>query len=192
MNRHAHKSQPTHGPRKLKVATVSLAGCFGCHMSFLDIDERLLELLEHVEFDRSPLTDIKTIGKCDIGLIEGGLCNAENVQVLREFRSHCKTLVAVGACAINGGLPAQRNQRDVGQMLRDVYVTHTGAVKGSQVPNDPELPLPLNQVHPIHEVVHVDYFLPGCPPSADAIWSFLTDLLAGRTPQLPQSLIHYD
>ncbi|MCM2342708.1 NADP oxidoreductase [Rhodoferax sp.] len=183
---------PLHTPRKLKVATVSLAGCFGCHMSLLDIDERLLELLEHVEFDRSPLTDIKTIGRCDIGLIEGGLCNAENVQVLREFRAHCKTLVAVGACAINGGLPAQRNQRDVGLMLCEVYCSHSGTVAGSQVPNDPELPLPLNHVHPIHEVVHVDYFLPGCPPSADAIWSFLTDLLAGRTPQLGHGLIHYD
>jgi NAD-reducing hydrogenase small subunit len=187
-----HGDLPLHAPRKLKMATVSLAGCFGCHMSFLDIDERLLELLEHVEFDRSPLTDIKTIGRCDIGLIEGGLCNAENVQVLREFRAHCKTLVAVGACAINGGLPAQRNQRDVGQMLVDVYCSHSGTVSGCQVPNDPELPLPLNHVHPIHEVVHVDYFLPGCPPSADAIWSFLTDLLAGRTPQLGHGLIHYD
>ena len=182
-----------HAPRKLKLATVSLAGCFGCHMSFLDIDERILQLVELVEFDRSPLTDIKTIGKCDIGLIEGGLCNAENVHVLREFRANCKTLVAVGACAINGGLPALRNNLDVGQILRDVYNSHhTGSSAGNQVPNDPELPLPLNQVHPIHEVVHVDYFLPGCPPSGDAIWSFLTDLIAGRTPQLGHELMHYD
>jgi NAD-reducing hydrogenase small subunit len=161
-------------------------------MSLLDIDERLLQLLELVEFDRSPLTDIKTIGRCDIGLIEGGLCNTENVQVLRDFRVHCKTLVAVGACAINGGLPALRNQRDVGQMLRDVYCRQTGIDAGSQIPNDPELPLPLNHVHPINEVVHVDYFLPGCPPSADAIWGFLTDLLAGRTPRLGPGLIRYD
>jgi NAD-reducing hydrogenase small subunit len=181
-----------HAPHKLKIATVSLAGCFGCHMSLLDIDERILTLLEKVEFDRTPLTDIKTIGRCNMGLIEGGLCNAENVQVLREFRSHCKILVAMGACAINGGLPAQRNQRDVGQMLRDVYCTHAGTTAGSRVPNDPELPLPLNRVHPIHEVVHVDYFLPGCPPSADTIWSFFTDLLAGRTPQFGHGLMRYD
>ncbi len=181
-----------HAPRKYKMATVSLAGCFGCHMSFLDIDERLLQLLEVVEFDRSPLTDIKTLGRCDIGLIEGGLCNAENVHVLREFRAQCKTLVAVGACAINGGLPAQRNQLDVGNILRDVYCTQTGISANSQIPNDPELPLPLNQVHPIHEVVHVDYFLPGCPPSADAIWAFFNDLIAGRTPHLGHGLMHYD
>ena len=156
--------QPLHAPRKYKIATVSLAGCFGCHMSFLDIDERLLQLLEVVEFDRSPLTDIKTIGRCDIGLIEGGLCNAENVHVLREFRANCKTLVAVGA----------------------------GISPHSQIPNDPELPLPLNQVHPIHEVVHVDYFLPGCPPSGDAIWAFVNDLIAGRTPHLGHGLMHYD
>jgi NAD-reducing hydrogenase small subunit len=182
----------SHLPRKLKLATVSLAGCFGCHMSFLDIDERLFELIEHVEFDRSPLTDIKTIGRCDIGLIEGGLCNSENVHVLREFRAHCKTLVAVGACAINGGLPAQRNHLDVGTLLNEVYHCRPGMSVGSQIPNDPELPLPLNQVHPIHEVVHVDYSLPGCPPSADAFWSFLTDLIAGRTPHLGHGLIHYD
>ena len=178
--------------RKLRVATVSLAGCFGCHMSFLDIDERFFELLELVEFDRSPLTDIKTLGECDIGLIEGGLCNAENVLVLREYRERCKTLVAVGACAINGGLPAQRNHLELGALLSEVYRNRPGLSAGSAIPNDPELPLPLNKVHPIHEVVHVDYFLPGCPPSADAFWSFLNDLMAGRTPHLGHSLMRYD
>ena len=94
---------------KLKVATTSLAGCFGCHMSFLDIDERILQLAEVAEFDRSPITDIKTCSEdVDIGLIEGGVCNSENVHVLREFRANCKVLIAVGACAVNGGLPAQR------------------------------------------------------------------------------------
>ena len=183
---------PPHAPRKFKLATVSLAGCFGCHMSFLDIDERLFDLIELVEFDRSPLTDIKEVGHCDIGLIEGGLCNSDNVTVLREFRVHCKTLVAVGACAINGGLPAQRNRFDLGGILTDVYTSRNGLSAGSAVPADPELPLLLNKVHPIHEVVHVDYFLPGCPPSADAFWVFLTDLMAGRTPHLGHGLIHYD
>jgi NAD-reducing hydrogenase small subunit len=181
-----------HAPRKLRLATVSLAGCFGCHMSLLDIDERLFDLVELVEFDRSPLTDIKQVHHCDIGLIEGGLCNAENVAVLREFRAECKTLVAVGACAINGGLPAQRNRLDLGAILNGVYASRPGLSAGSAVPNDPELPLPLNKVHPIHEVVHVDYFLPGCPPSANAFWTFLTDLMAGRTPHLGHGLIHYD
>ena len=84
------------GMPRVRVATTSLAGCFGCHMSFLDMDERLLELAKVVEFDRSPLTDIKHCGPCDVGLVEGGLCNAENVHVLREFRARCKVLVAVG------------------------------------------------------------------------------------------------
>jgi len=183
---------PLHAPRKIRVATVSLAGCFGCHMSLLDIDERLVELIERVEFDRSPLTDIKRVGHCDIGLIEGRLCNSENVQVLREFRAQCKTLVAVGACAITGGLPAQRNHLDLGSLLQDVYCAGPGLSAGSVVPNDPELPLPLNLVRPIHEVVHVDYFLPGCPPSAQSFWSFLTDLMAGRTPHLGHGLMRYD
>jgi NAD-reducing hydrogenase small subunit len=177
--------------RKLKLATASLAGCFGCHMSILDIDERLFDLLELVEFDRSPLTDIKILGECDIGLIEGGLCNAENVHVLRNFRKHCKILVAVGACAINGGLPAQRNPISLRAILDEVYLTEPGLAHGD-IPNDPELPLLLNKVYPLNEVVKIDYFLPGCPPSADAIWKFLTDLLAGRKPELGFALMHYD
>ncbi len=178
--------------RKPRIATVSLAGCFGCHMSLLDLDERLFTLFDKVEFDRSPLTDIKEVGRCDIGLVEGGLCNAENVQVLREFRARCTLLVAVGACAINGGLPAQRNALDVGDVLLGVYRARTGLAAGSGVPDDPELPLPLARVHPIHEVVHVDHFLPGCPPSADAIWAFATALLDGRAPRLPRALIRFD
>ena len=177
--------------KKLRVATTSLAGCFGCHMSLLDIDERLLPLLELIELDFSPLTDIKHCGPCDIGLIEGGLCNAENVHKLREFRANCRILVAVGACAINGGLPAQRNHLDIRDCLQSVYLSGPGIERGF-IPNDPELPLPLKQVHPLHDVVKIDYFLPGCPPSADAIWQFLGDLIAGRTPQLGHGLMHYD
>ena len=116
------------------------------------------------EFDRSPLTDIKHCSPCDIALIEGGCCNAENVHVLRELRANAKILVAVGACAINGGLPALRNQLDVGDILNEVY--HDPGPH--RVPNDPELPLLFDKVYPVNEVVRVDYFIPGCPPSGDA------------------------
>ena len=177
--------------KKLRIATVSLAGCFGCHMSLLDLDERIVELLQRVDLDRSPLTDVERLGPCDIGLVEGGLCNAENVHVVRQFRRSCKILVALGACAIHGGLPAQRNHLDVRDCLSTVYLSGRGVARGF-IPNDPELPLPLDQVHPLHDVVKVDYFLPGCPPSADAIWQFLGDLIAGRTPHLGHGLIHYD
>jgi len=176
---------------KLKVATASLAGCFGCHMSLLDIDERIIELVELVRFDRTPLTDIKTIGDCDLGLIEGGVANAENVEVLREFRRHCKLLVAFGACAVNGGIPAMRNQFALRECLEESYIDGIG-VHNPGIPNDPEIPLLLSQVHPIHEVVRVDYFLPGCPPPADAIWTFLTELLAGEPIRLPYTQLHYD
>ena len=178
-------------PRKLKVATASLAGCFGCHMSLLDIDERLITLLDKIEFNRSPLTDIKHCGPCDIGILEGGVCNSENVHVLHEFRKNCKVLIAIGACAINGGLPAQRNHLELRECLQEVYLTEPGLVNG-RIPDDPELPLPLDKVRPLHEVVKIDYFIPGCPPSGDAIWHFLNDLLAGRTPRLEHGLIHYD
>ena len=188
----AETAAAANAPRKLRVATTSLAGCFGCHMSFLDIDERFFDLIERIEFDRSPLTDIKHCGPCDIGLIEGGVCNAENVQVLREFRDNCRVLVAIGACAITGGLPAQRNHLDLGQCLQQIYVTEPSLSGRTGIPNDPELPLPLDKVHPLHEVVKIDFFLPGCPPPADAIWRLMTDLIEGRAPVLRGGLIHYD
>jgi NAD-reducing hydrogenase small subunit len=176
---------------KLKVASASLAGCFGCHMSLLDMDERILELVELVEFDRTPLTDIKEVGECDLGIIEGGVANAENVEVLRNFRRRCKVLVAIGACAINGGIPAMRNQFELRECLEESYLNGIG-VHNPGVPNDPEIPLLLDKVYPIHEVVQVDYFLPGCPPSADTIWTFLTEFLEERPIGFPYTQIHYD
>jgi NAD-reducing hydrogenase small subunit len=176
---------------KIRVATASLCGCFGCHMSLLDIDERIVTLAERVEFDRTPLTDIKTLGDCDLGLIEGGVANAENVEVLRAFRRRCKTLVAVGACAITGGIPAMRNQFSLAECLAESYRDGIG-IHNPGIPDDPEIPLLLDRVHPIHEVVKIDYFLPGCPPSADAIWTFLTELLSGSPVAFPYTQIRYD
>ena len=178
-------------PRKLKIATASLSGCFGCHMSLLDIDERVIELHKIAEFDRSPITDIKHCsGPCDIGIVEGAVCNAENVHVLRELRANCKVLIACGACAINGGLPAQRNHLDVGEILKYVYSDLGG--QQSKVPDDPELPLLLDKVRPINEIVRVDYFIPGCPPSGDTIWKYVTDLVSGAMPRLDYELLRYD
>ena len=176
---------------KIKVATASLCGCFGCHMSFLDIDERILDLVELVEFDRTPLTDIKEIGHCDIGIIEGGVANAENVEVLKEFRAHCKTLIALGACAVNGGIPAMRNSFKLKECLEEAYMDGIG-VHNQMIPSDTEIPMLLNKVHPIHEVVKVDHFLPGCPPSGDTIWTFLTELIEGKPISFPYEQIHYD
>lgn len=177
--------------KKIKVATASLAGCFGCHMSFLDIDERLIDLLEIVEFDRTPITDIKEVGRCKLGLIEGGVCNAENVHVLKQFRDKCDILVAVGACAINGGVPAMRNRFPLAECLAEAYLNGPG-IENPHIPDDPEIPLLLDKVHPAHEVVKVDYFLPGCPPSAEAIWTFLNELLTGQEISLPYRALHYD
>ena len=97
----------------------------------------------------------------------------------------------MGACAVNGGIPSMRNQFDVKECLDEVYINGIG-VENPQIPNDPEIPLLLDKVHPIHEVVKVDYFLPGCPPSADSIWTFLNKLIAGEKISFPYSLIHYD
>ena len=178
--------------RKLRIATCSLAGCFGCHMSVLDMDEALADLIENIEFDRSPFTDVKHVDEegVDIGLIEGGLCNRENVEVLREFRERCKVLVAVGACAMYGGVPALRNGIPVSELIQEAYL---GAdLLNPQVPQDPELPRLLNKVLPVHEVVAVDYTLAGCPPPAAAFRELIEATLAQRTPHLPIELRRFD
>ncbi|NJN27299.1 MAG: NADP oxidoreductase [Cyclobacteriaceae bacterium] len=181
---------------KTIVATTSLAGCFGCHMSFLDIDEKILDLIELVEFNKSPINDIKEFTRmCDIGLIEGGCCNNENVHVLRNFRAHCKILVSVGECAIMGGLPALRNAIPLSECMAEAYL-HGPSVAGNNengiMPNDPELPVILDKVYPCHEIVRIDYHLPGCPPRADLIWQALVALVQGDPLKLPYELIKFD
>jgi NAD-reducing hydrogenase small subunit len=179
---------------KPKIATTSLAGCFGCHMSLLDIDERIFELAELVEFDKSPINDLKKFtGQCAVGLIEGGCCNEENVEVLRDFRRHCDILVSVGDCATMGGVPALRNMLPLAECLEEAYLNGPTVYNPSgTIPDDPEIPLLLDKVYPAHEVVKVDYFLPGCPPSADTLWQALVALLTDNPVHLPYELIKYD
>ena len=163
-------------------------------MSLLDIDERILSLVERVEFDRSPIDDIKHIsGRCAIGLVEGGCCNEENVHVLHEFRKACDILVSVGDCATMGGIPAMRNNIPLRECIDEAYRTGVTVYNPDDItPQDPEIPLLLNKVYPCHEVVKIDYLLPGCPPSADALWAALTALLSGKPVELPYELLKYD
>ncbi|MEW6249016.1 MAG: NADP oxidoreductase [Planctomycetota bacterium] len=179
---------------KPKVATTSLAGCFGCHMALLDIDDRILKLVELVDFDKSPVNDIKKFtGRCAVGLIEGGCCNEENVAVLREFRAHCDVLVSVGDCAIMGGIPAMRNNIPLKECLEEAYLKGPTVHNPQQkIPDDPEIPLLLNKVFPCHEVVKIDYHLPGCPPPADTLWQALVALLENKPLELPYELVKYD
>jgi NAD-reducing hydrogenase small subunit len=163
-------------------------------MSLLDIDARILQLAEIVEFDRSPINDYKEFqGHCRVGLIEGGCCNEENVHVLRDFRKHCDVLVSVGECAIMGGIPAMRNTIDLKECLDEAYLNGPSVYNpGGRVPDDPEIPLLLNKVYCAHEVVKIDYHLPGCPPSADTIWEALVALLSDNPVSLPYELVKYD
>ncbi len=179
---------------KPRVATTSLCGCFGCHMSLLDIDERILQLAEIVEFDKSPINDHKDFTqRCTVGLIEGGCANAENVHVLRRFREMCDVLVSVGDCATTGGIPALRNLVPLEECLEEAYVKGPSVHNPSRrIPDDPEIPLLLDKVYPAHEVVKIDYHLPGCPPSADTLWEALNALLSGKPLALPYALLKYD
>ena len=179
---------------KPKIATASLAGCFGCHMSLLDIDERILDLVELIEFDKSPIDDKKEFdGPVDVGLIEGGCSNEENVRVLKDFREHCAILISIGDCATMGGIPALRNNIPLMECLDEAYRNGPTVYNPSgRLPDDPEIPLLLDRVYMCHEVVKIDYHLPGCPPSADTLWQALTSLLGGKEVELPYVLVKYD
>ncbi|CAN5593372.1 hydrogenase [soil metagenome] len=180
---------------KIKVSMISLCGCWGCTLSLLDVDERLLALLDHITILRSSLTDIKRIPeRCAIGFIEGGVANEENIETLQHFRANCDVLISVGACAIWGGVPAMRNMFDLKDCLAEAYLNSPTAVPGVEpvIPFHREIPVLTTKVYPCHEVVKMDYFIPGCPPEPDAILTVLNDLIEGRPVTLPKSLNRFD
>jgi len=181
-------------PEKKTIATISLAGCFGCHMSMLDIDLGILDVIELVDFNKSPLNDIKEFTKeCDLGLIEGGCCNTENIEVLREFRKKCKKLVTVGECAIWGGLPAMRNMIPLEECLEEAYLNSMTTETGEYtVPYHEDLPKILDKVYPCSEIVKIDHHIPGCPPSAGHIWKAAKNLLWGDQFSILYSEFKYD
>lgn len=177
--------------KKIKVATVWLGGCSGCHMSFLDLDERLIDLEKLVEFTASPITDLKEIPEVDVGIVEGAVCNDENEHVLRTLRARAKILIALGDCAITGNIPALRNQFKLEEVIARGFV-ETESTQIGEMPEDPVVPTLLPRVRPIQEFVKVDAHIPGCPPDADAIWFALTELLAGRKPVWKEGTMRYD
>ena len=172
---------------RIKVATVWLGGCSGCHMSFLDLDEFLIELADLIGLVYSPMMDVKEYPeKVDLCLIEGAVCNEDNLEILHKIRQRTRVLVAFGDCAVTGNVPAIRNQlglRNDENVLQRAYVE--GAQSNPGIPREPGIvPALLARVTPVHEAVHVDYFLPGCPPPAERIKALLTQLLSGAEPHL--------
>ena len=179
---------------KKKIATISLAGCFGCHMSLLDIDTELLDMVELVTIDKSPLTDIKQFStRCHLGIIEGGCCNAENIETLRLFREHCDILVALGECAVWGGLPTMRNTIPLSECLEEAYLNSVTNEPGNHiVPYHEDLPKLLDRVYACNEIVKIDYYIPGCPPDANHIWKAVKNLLWGEAYSILYSEFKYD
>ena len=169
--------------RKPRLSTVWLGGCSGCHMSFLDLDERLIALAGRVELCASPLTDYKDFPETDITLVEGAVANNEHLEHIRTVRRRTKILVSLGDCAVTGNVTAMRNIFKLEDVLDRAYRQTATVVIGIPSGNG-AVPRLLERVQPVHEVVKVDHFIPGCPPSADVIHEFVVALLEGRTPSL--------
>jgi NAD-reducing hydrogenase small subunit len=173
---------------KVRVATVWLGGCSGCHMSFLDLDERLIDLAAAIDLVYSPLIDVKEFPP-DVGitLVEGAVANDDHLRLIKTIRARTKTLISFGDCAVTGNVTALRNVLGRAEpVLQRAYAEAAGAAAGRRAtPPDGDLvPALLDRVLPVHHVVPVDVYLPGCPPSADLIFSVLRDLLDGHMPDL--------
>ncbi|XWK87233.1 MAG: oxidoreductase [Phormidium sp.] len=169
---------------KIRFATVWLAGCSGCHMSFLDLDEWLIDLAEKVDVVYSPVgSDIKEYPEnVDVCFVEGGIANEENLELILKVRERTKFLVSFGDCAVTANVPAMRNMiKGTDPVLRRCYLELGDTTP--QLPNFPGIvPELLDKVRPVHEVIQVDMFLPGCPPSASRIQAALEPLLKGEKP----------
>ncbi|MBK6324515.1 MAG: NADP oxidoreductase [Chloroflexi bacterium] len=165
---------------KAKLATVWLDGCSGCHMSFLDIDERILAVAELADLVYSPLVDLKVFPEMvDVTLVEGAVSSEEDYHKIQKVRAHTKVLVSLGDCAVTANVPGMRNPFKVQDILNRAYLEN--ADLNQHIPVEVIPPLRKTSV-PVHQVVEVDVFVPGCPPSADTIFYVLTELLAGRKP----------
>jgi NAD-reducing hydrogenase small subunit len=165
---------------KPRLATAWLDGCSGCHMSFLDMDERLLEIAERADIVYSPLIDVKEYPTdVDFCLVEGAVSSEDDLHKIQLIRERTRTLISFGDCAVTANVPAMRNPIGVQPLLQRAYLDNVTLNPGIPVNVVPAL---LPMARPVHRVVNVDVFLPGCPPSADLIYQSLVDLIEGRTP----------
>lgn len=178
---------------KPKVASDWLCGCAGCHMSLLDIDERIVKLVELVDLRATPITDLKhpDAEGVDVGILEGGINNTANEEVAKMMRARSKILVALGDCAVFGGVPAMRNFFTLEESLERAYVNTESTDDQGQIPSSPEL-AKMTRVRAVHEVVPVDIYIPGCPPDADVIFYALSELAQGRMPDLKTDQIKWN
>jgi len=164
--------------KKIRLGTIWLDGCSGCHMSFLDMDERLIELAQYVDVVYSPYVDMKEFPQnVDLTIVEGALSTDHDLKIIKKIRENSKLILALGDCAITGNVSAMKNLYGSEAILQKGYFDL--ADLNQKYPSE-VVPTLLDTVIPLHEAVKVDYFLPGCPTPADAIYEMLKALIEGK------------
>ena len=145
---------------KIRVGTIWLDGCSGCHMSFLDMDERIVELSQYMDVVYSPYVDAKEIPEdIDLFIVEGALSTDHDLEIIEKIRKNSKKILALGDCAITGNISAMKNLAGTEAVLEKGYFDLADLNKGEYP--DEMVPKLLDKVIPLNEAVDVDYFVPG-------------------------------
>ncbi len=176
--------------KKKKIATIWLAGCSGCHMSLLDIDERILDVAKLADIVKSPIVDQKELCEVDVAIVEGAVASDEHTEEIKKIREKSKILVSLGDCAVTANVAALRNWIPKDKVLSRAY-EEAESNDEKIIPHDEAIQKLTEKVVPLHHVVKVDYFIPGCPPSADLIFYVLNELLNDRVPVLDKGKLKY-
>jgi len=189
---------------KLKLAIGLGATCSGCDMAIVDLAEKLTDVFNAVDIVFWPTASDQKLkefeqlpdASVDLGFYHGSIANEENKEIAQLLRKKTKTLISFGACACHGGVPGLANLTTTKELFATVYKTPSTANPDFRQPQSKttigeyslELPKKFDTVQCLHECIHVDYYLPGCPPEVPLVEKAIEAILTGKLPAKGETL----